>query len=113
MKTKMQEELIDIIQHNMTMTFNQESKKFDINFEYIAWQVMEYFKDDGIEHMINKINLKAIRGKGEQSFMDGCDLDDIKESYSEKDYEKEIYVDGYWQGYLDAYQDTTGLDLPL
>ena len=64
-------ELIDIIQHNMTMTFNEESKKYDINFEYIAWQVKEYLKDDGIEHFINKINLKAIRGKGEQSFIDG------------------------------------------
>jgi hypothetical protein len=106
-------ELIDIIQHNMTMTFNEESKKYDINFEYIAWQVMEYMKDDGVEHFINKINLKAIRGKGEQSFIDGCDLDDIKESYGPQHYEKEIYVDGFWQGYLEAYQDTTGLHLPL
>ena len=109
----MQEELIDIIQHNMTMTFNEELKKFDINFEYIAWQLMGYIEDDCIEHVINKINLKSIRSKSEQSFDEDCDIKDIKDSYDEQKVEKEIYMEGYWRGYIESYQDTTGLNLPL
>lgn len=109
----MQEELIDIIQHNMTMTFNEQSKKYDINFEYIAWQIMGYIENDCLEYIINPIKLREIRGKGEQSFDEDCDLDDIKESYPEKDYEKEIYMEAYWRGYIESYQDTTGIDLPL
>ncbi len=95
----------------MTCTSGQD--KMEVNWEHLADLIHDYITDDGLTQIITPINLRAIRGKGEQSFMDGCDLDDIKESYSEKDYEKEIYVDGYWQGYLEAYLDTTGLDLPL
>lgn len=109
----MKEQLIKILKENIDFFYNKEEDRFIINFDDLANEIIDYVTDDGLTQIITPINLKAIRGKGEQSFIDGCDLDDIKESYSEKDYEKEIYVDGFWQGYLEAYYDTTGLDLPL
>ena len=109
----MKEQLIKILKENIELTYNSADDKMSINFEYLAEKIHDYVTDEGLTQIITPINLRAIRGKGEQSFIDGCDLDDIKESYPEKDYEKEIYVDGFWQGYLEAYQDTTGIDLPL
>lgn len=106
----MKEQLIKILKENIELTYNSAQDKMSINFEALADLIHDYITDDGLTQIITPINLKAIRGKGEQSFIDGCDLDDIKESYPEKDYEKEIYVDGYWKGYLEAYYDTTGLD---
>lgn len=109
----MKEQLIKILKENIELTYNSAEDKMSINFEYLAEKIHDYVTDDGLTQIITPINLRGIRGKGEQSFIDGCDLDDIKESYPEKDYEKEIYVDGFWQGYIEAYQDTTGIDLPL
>lgn len=109
----MKEQLIKILKENIELTYNSAQDKMSINFEYLAEKIIDYVTDDGLTQIITPINLRNIRGKGEQSFIDGCDLDDIKESYPEKDYEKEIYVDGFWQGYLESYQDTTGIDLPL
>jgi hypothetical protein len=109
----LKQELIKILKENIEFFYNKDQDKMVINFDYLADQIHDYVTDDGLTQIINKINLKAIRGKGEQSFIDGCDLDDIKESYGPQHYEKEIYVDGFWQGYLEAYQDTTGLHLPL
>lgn len=109
----MKEQLIKLLKENIDFFYNREEDRFIINFDDLADQIIDYVTDDGLTEIITPINLKAIRSKGEQSFIDGCDLDDIKESYGEQNYEKEIYVDGYWQGYLEAYWDTTGLDLPL
>ena len=109
----MKEQLIKILKENIDFFYNKQEDMFIINFDNLADEIIDYVTDDGLTQIITPINLKAIRGKGEQSFIDGCDLDDIKESYQPKDYEKEIYVDGFWQGYLEAYQDTTGLNLPL
>ena len=109
----MKETLIKILKENIDLFYNKEEDRFIINFDDLADEIINYVTDDGLTQIITPINLRAIRGKGEQSFIDGCDLDDIKESYPDKDYEKEIYVDGFWQGYLEAYQDTTGLNLPL
>lgn len=109
----MKEELIKILKENITLTCTSGQDKMEVNWEHLADLIHDYVSDEGLMQIINPIKLRAIRGKGEQSFIDGCDLDDIKESYPEKDYEKEIYVDGFWQGYIEAYQDTTGLNLPL
>ena len=109
----MKEQLIKILQDNITLTCHSGEDRMVVNWEEVAAKIYDYITDDGLTQIITPINLRAIRGKGEQSFIDGCDLDDIKESYPDKDYEKEIYVDGFWQGYIEAYQDTTGLNLPL
>ena len=109
----MKEQLIKLLKENIDFFYNRDEDRFIINFDDLADQIIDYVTDDGLTEIITPINLKGIRAKGEQSFNEDCDLDDIKESYPEKDYEKEIYMEAYWRGYIESYQDTTGIDLPL
>lgn len=109
----MKEQLIKILQDNITLTCHSGENKMVVNWEHLADLIHDYVTDEGLTQIITPINLRNIRGKGEQSFNEDCDLDDIKESYPEKDYEKEIYMEAYWRGYIESYQTTTGIDLPL
>lgn len=109
----MKEELIKILKNNITLTCHAGETRMVVNFQDIADIIHNYVTQEGLTEVITPINLRGIRSKSEQSFNEDCDLDDIKESYPEKDYEKEIYMEAYWRGYIEGYQDTTGLNLPL
>lgn len=109
----MKEQLIKILKDNITLTCHAGETRMVVNFNDLADLIYDYVTEDGLIEVITPINLRAIRSKAERSFDEDCDVQDIKDSYDEQKVEKEIYMEGYWRGYIESYEDTTGLHLPL
>lgn len=108
----MRKEIEKIIKENFDVWYNRATNSIELNSTFLTEKLEDYFKNDGLEELVKNIHPSEIRDKAKKSFEDE-DIDGLKEEVSGQDLEFAIYYNGYFQGYVDSYQDATGMDFPL
>lgn len=97
-----------IIKQNIDVFYNRDQDRLEINVDEISQEIVDHIRLNPRE-FVNPVDMDTLK-KGAAQFYDSGYLDEVTAGMDKEKTKWETYYQGFFDGYVNSFTDTTGED---